>query len=843
MDKLSIGILAHVDAGKTTLSEAMLYAGGMLKKLGRVDHGDAFLDTETLEQMRGITIFSKQALLQVGNTEITLLDTPGHVDFSDEMERTLHVMDAAILVINASDGVQSHTRTLWNLLQNYKIPTVLFINKMDLPDTNKEALLSELQKSFGDGCLDFSQDINEMAALYSEAAMEEYLTIGKVSDKELQSLIKNQNVYPCYFGCALRTDGVAQFLQDLCRYLAAPQYTAQFGARVYKIAHDASGMRLTYLKITGGSLAVKETVAGEKVNQIRIYSGAKYKVAESVTAGTFCAVTGLSETYAGQGLGFEADAKPASLEPVLTYQVILSERQDAHTVLQALKILEEENPQLQVVFGEQSQEIHLQIMGPVQLEIISHLLQTRFGITILFGAGRILYKETIQAPQVGAGHFEPLRHYAEVHLQLTPLPRGKGLQFDTTCSEDLLSKNWQNLVLTHLAEKQHIGVLTGSPITDMKITLIAGRAHLKHTEGGDFRQATYRALRQGLRRAQSVLLEPYYSFRLEIPVSFVGKAMTDLQQMSATFSQPETISENAVLTGKAPVATMRDYAAQVLSYTKGQGQLSCMPAGYDICYNAQDVIQQINYDCDADVENTADSVFCANGAGYTVKWDAATKVMHVDNGIRTRKEESPKKEFFQRVSTGTLEEEKQLEEIFKRTYKSSGTLFTHKEKTQHAKPLPSEMGPEYLLIDGYNIMFARDELKELARINFDAAREALIQIISNYQGYKKNKVLLVFDAYKVPQGTREITKQDDFYIIYTQEAETADMYIEKISYQMGGHYRVRVATSDRAEQLILIAHDTLRISAGAFWEEIDAIHSEIQEIIAKSNQANNRNMG
>ena len=856
MDKLVIGILAHVDAGKTTLSEGLLYTCGRLKKLGRVDHKDAFLDTDPMERERGITIFSKQAILPLEGAELTLLDTPGHADFSAEMERTLQVLDCAILVISGTDGVQGHTHTLWKLLERYGVPTFLFINKMDLAGADRDALLSELKSKLDEGCVDFAapaEQIQEQAAVCDEDALERYLEDGALDDGALTALIAKRKLFPCWFGSALKLEGVAEFLQGLEHYAPRPRYGPDFAARVFKISRDNQGARLTWMKITGGSLKVKALLSGpgweEKADQLRIYSGAKFQAVDEAAAGTVCAVTGLSATAAGEGLGAEAEALPPALEPVLTYQVVLPAGQDPHTALQKLKQLEEEDPQLHLVWNERLGELHVQLMGEVQLEILQRLIAERFGMEVSFGQGGIVYRETIAGAVEGVGHYEPLRHYAEVHLLMEPLPRGSGLVLTSACPQDMLDINWQRLVLTHLAERSHPGVLTGSPITDMRITLVAGRAHQKHTEGGDFRQATYRAVRQGLMEAESILLEPWYNFRLEVPAEQVGRALSDLQRMHGRVEPPETAGDMAVLTGSAPVEQLRDYGREVAAYTRGRGRLSCTSGGYAPCHNQDEVVAAMGYDPERDVENPPGSVFCAHGAGYNVKWDEVKAHAHVDSGLRLG-EEPPEEEAAPprprpQSYAGSLEQDKELQAIFERTYgkversafrpqpRPARTSLDDKKYSIRAQ----DRGPEYLLVDGYNIVFAWDELKAAAKENLDAARQMLMDILSNYQGFKKNVVILVFDAYKVPRSVQDVTRYHNIYVVYTKEAETADAYIERATYEIGRHHRVRVATSDGAEQLIILGHGALRLSASTFRAEVEQVTGQIAAILKANNRA------
>ena len=855
MERLAVGILAHVDAGKTTLSEGLLYACGKLKKLGRVDHGDAFLDTDPMEKERGITIFSKQAVLPLETVELTLLDTPGHVDFSAEMERTLSVLDCAILVVSGSDGVQGHTHTLWRLLERYQVPTFLFINKMDLPGADRVELLAQLRKQLDDGCADFLDKpaLYEQAALCDEGLLEDYLEHGSVPDAALTALIAQRKLFPCWFGSALRLEGVADFLQGLEQYAPRPVYPAHFGARIFKISRDEQGARLAWMKITGGSLKVKTLLEGpgwqDKADQLRVYSGRKFQLAEEAPAGSIVAVTGLSAAAAGQGLGFEGEGTPPALTPVLTYRVELPQGQDPVTALQKLRQLEEEDPQLHLVWNERLQEIHAQLMGEVQLEILQRLIRERFDLEVSFGQGGIVYRETIAAPVIGVGHYEPLRHYAEVHLLIEPGERGSGVELSTACPEDVLDRNWQRLILTHLAERAHLGVLTGSPLTDVKLTLLAGRAHLKHTEGGDFRQATYRAVRQGLMEAESILLEPWYNFRLEVPAEQVGRALSDLQRMHGRVEPPETAGDMAVLTGSAPVEQLRDYGREVAAYTRGRGRLSCTSGGYAPCHNQEEVVAAMGYDPERDVENPTGSVFCAHGAGYNVKWDEVKAHAHVDSGLRLG-EEPPEEESAParprpQSYAGSLEQDKELQAIFERTYgkversafrpqpRPARTSLDDKKYSIRAQ----DRGPEYLLVDGYNIVFAWDELKAAAKENLDAARQMLMDILSNYQGFKKNVVILVFDAYKVPRSVQDVTRYHNIYVVYTKEAETADAYIERATYEIGRHHRVRVATSDGAEQLIILGHGALRLSASTFRAEVEQVTGQIAAILKANNRA------
>jgi len=849
--QIVLGILAHVDSGKTTLSEAMLYRAGVTRRLGRVDHKDAFLDTDALEKARGITIFSKQALLTAGDTDITLLDTPGHVDFSTETERTLQVLDYAVLVVSGTDGVQSHTETLWRLLRRYHVPTFVFVNKMDLPGMERQELLAQLNRRLGEGFVDFGAeqaDRDEALALCDENLMDRMLDAGQLQDADLIPAIARRHVFPCWFGSALKLEGVDALLDGLDRYTRPAPALEAFGAKVFKVSQDEQGARLTWLRVTGGELKVKAQLTGEadgepwveKANQLRLYSGAKYTLTEAIGPGQVCAVTGLTKARPGEGLGAERDSDLPVLEPVLSYQVLLPEGADVHAALGKLHRLEEEEPQLHVVWNETLGEIHVQLMGEIQLEVLRSLLAERFGLEVEFGPGGILYKETITEPMEGVGHYEPLRHYAEVHLKLEPLPRGSGMQFAADCREEVLDKNWQRLVLTHLEEKQHLGVLTGSPLTDVKITLIAGRAHLKHTEGGDFRQATYRAVRQGLMLAKSQLLEPWYAFRLEVPAENIGRAMSDIQRMEGTFDPPESGEETAVLTGFAPVSTMRSYPMEVVSYTRGRGHLSLTLDGYRPCHNAQEVIAAIGYEPEHDLDNPADSVFCAHGAGFVVPWDQVRSHMHVDSGWgkSTRPEQEaavPQRRAM--AYRATLEEDAELLKIFERTYgpikRDPLAAFRPVQKRERPDFAAEqwEIAPEYLLVDGYNIIFAWDELNALSKESLDAARHKLMDILCNYQGYQKCVLILVFDAYRVPGSPGSIEQYHNIHVVYTKEAETADMFIERVTHEIGRNRRVRVATSDGMEQIIILGHGALRVSARMFHEEVQNVEKQIRALV------------
>ena len=863
-EKLTLGILAHVDAGKTTLAESILYLRGSIRKIGRVDHGDAFLDNYELERSRGITIFSKQARLTLGNREVTLLDTPGHVDFSAEMVRTLQVLDAAVLVISGADGVQGHVETLWKLLKYYQIPVFLFVNKMDQEGTDREKLLSELKKRLDGNCVDFNQEETDYAAFAEEAAMsdekllEEYLESGSVDRKLLKKAIADRKLFPCFFGSALKIQGVEELLKGLETYASTSPYRKNFSARVYKISRDEAGNRLTHLKVTGGVLKVKMPLTNrregleeseiweEKADQIRLYSGAGYQAVNEAGPGSICAVTGLSRTFAGEGLGEEAEGNLPILEPVLTYRIELPEGTNVHETFLKLLKLEEEIPELHIVWNERLGEIHAQVMGEVQIEILKSLIRDRFQLDVEFGDGNIVYKETILEPVEGVGHFEPLRHYAEVHLLLEPAERGSGLSFDTVCSEDVLDRNWQRLILTHLEEKKHLGVLTGSEITDMKITLLTGRAHIKHTEGGDFRQATYRAVRQGLRKAKSILLEPVYEYRLEVPADLVGRAMADIQRMNGKFSGPELEGEMAVLTGTAPVSAMRGYPREVTAYSRGRGRISVALSGYESCHNGEEIAALSGYDPDGDMENPTGSVFCSHGAGFVVDWDQVEDYMHLESawgngGEKTEPEGLPVTESIRRqraAEAETYASEEELKAIFERTYgpvkKERGSFEkrvrrSSSDSVSAYRPIKKEMPQEqYLLVDGYNIIFSWEDLNELSRVNMEGARSKLADLLCNYQGYRKCHVILVFDAYKVEGNHGEVVKYHNIHIVYTKEAETADQYIEKTVHAIGRKYGVTVATSDGLEQVIILGQGARRLSARGLREEIEAASTEIR---------------
>ena len=839
-----IGILAHVDAGKTTLSEALLYRGGCLRKLGRVDHQDAFLDTDALERERGITIFSKQARLMLPDAEFQLLDTPGHADFSAEMERTLQVLDYAILVISGTDGVQSHTRTVWRLLRRWGVPVFLFVNKMDLAGADAGTVLAGLRRDLDEGCVAFhpaGPDFAEEAALRDETVLERYLETGTVSREDLTDLIWRRRLFPVWFGSALKLEGVDEFLEGLRTYTRAPDDPAEFGARVFKISRDAQGARLTWMKITGGTLKVKAPLSGgtgetaweEKADQLRLYSGAKFRTTDQAPAGTVCAVTGLSHTLPGQGLGFEDAAAPAVLEPVLTYQIQLPEGCDPHTAFGKFRELEEEDPQLHILWQEQTRQIHVQLMGEVQLEVLQRQIRDRFGLEVAFGAGSIVYRETIADTVEGIGHFEPLRHYAEVHLLLEPGERGSGLQFATACPEDQLDRNWQRLILTHLAEKKHLGVLTGSPLTDVKITLAAGKAHLKHTEGGDFRQATYRAVRQGLMQAKSVLLEPYYAFSLTVPPEQIGRAINDLRAMGGEFSSPEDSGGLSRIEGSAPVCSLGGYMNELAAYSHGRGRLFLRPDGYRPCKNSDSVIKELAYDAQSDTENPADSVFCAHGAGFNVKWDQVPDYMHLESCLKKEASLEPAAPVFRR----SLDiDERELEAIMEREF---GPIrrreYRAAEKNQAPAPTPVENKKEYIIVDGYNVIFAWNSLKALAKEHLDLARGRLMDMLSNYCGFTRAELVLVFDGYRSPGNPGSRTEYHNIHVAYTKDGETADAYIERLANDIGKNYSVRVITSDNLIRLSALRSGVLRTSSREFEGEVDWVLGQIEEVLRRSN--------
>ena len=843
--QLCLGLLAHVDAGKTTLSEAMLYTAGAVRKLGRVDHADAFLDTDIQERERGITIFSKQARFTWEDVDFTLLDTPGHVDFSAEAERTLPALDCAVLLISGTDGVQGHTRTLWRLLERYGVPVFLFINKMDLPGADKTAVMEEIKGRLSPDCADLSDPgWTEQAATLSEEALESYLESGGIPDDQIRTLVSQRRLFPCLFGSALRLEGAAELLSALTRYGPRPSWPGETGALVYKISRDPQGTRLAWAKVTGGSLSARQTVRGrdweEKIHQIRLYSGDKYTLAESVPAGTVCALTGLNAIRTGETIGGARALTPVT-ESVYTYRVLTGDA-DPFTVLPKLRQMEEEDPQLRISWDEGLRELRAHLMGRVQLEILQRLAKDRFGLDLDFDQGSILYRETIAAPVEGVGHYEPLRHYAEVHLILSPGERGRGLVFDSACSTDDLDLNWQRLILTHLAEKEHLGVLTGSPVTDMRITLAAGRAHPKHTEGGDFRQATYRAVRQGLMSADSVLLEPWYDLRIELPTALSGRAMTDIQRMGGAFDPPETLGEETVITGRAPVAELGDYQRELTAYTRGLGHLSCSLRGYEPCREPEKVIAARGYDPLRDVENTPDSVFCAHGAGYTVPWDQVKEHMHLESCLKPQKPVSAAEAPARRSVSSGAALDKELQAIYERTYgpvKDRAFVPASERKARESyrpKAAPVPKGPEYVLVDGYNIIHAWDELREIGEDNLDAARQVLMDLMSNYQALRGCELILVFDAYRVPYHKEEIIRFHNIFVVYTKEAETADAYIEKTAHEIAKNHRVRVASSDNMEQLIVLSQGALRVSAQAFHQEVERTGEELKALLRQINR-------
>lgn len=883
-NNIVLGILAHVDAGKTTLSEQLLYESGVIRKMGRVDHGDSFMDTDEMERERGITIFSKQAQLCFGEKHFTLLDTPGHVDFSAEMERSLQVLDYALLVVSVADGVQGHTETLWKLLKEYQIPTILFINKMDQPQADKDSVLKEIQRSLSPDCIDFSnkserdETFYESIAMSDETLLENFLQNGNIEEDDIVRVIGERKIFPCFFGSALKKEGIEELIEGLVSYTAEPVRFSDFGARIFKITRDAQGNRLTHMKITGGRLKAKEMLANanwekeEKVNQIRIYNGDKFEVTEEALAGEVCAVTGLNFSMPGQGLGVEEENIHPHLSPVLSYKVFGPEGMDAHMLLMKLRLLEEENPELHLSWEEELQELRAHLMGDVQIEVLKRMVKDRFGFEIELDEGDVLYRETICDKVEGVGHFEPLRHYAEVHLLLEPLKRGSGLVFETTCREDALAINWQRLILMHLQEKQHRGVLTGAPVTDMKITLAAGKAHTKHTEGGDFRQATYRAVRQGLMQAGSLLLEPYYAFRVVVPSDMVGRVLADVERMSGSFKQPMIEGETAWISGRAPVSAMRNYAREIAAFTGGRGRITLTPEGYDICHNTEEVLAKKQYDPLRDTANSPDSVFCEHGAGYIVPWEDVPKYMHLESVLKQKKENEfdeytalrAQREAEMRGQKGSRkfgEEDDELKAIFEKTYGTpkprtvpAGRTITVKSekqeeatrewKKQHDKTIKKEAGPkeEYLLVDGYNIIFAWDELKELADANIDAARGRLMDILCDYQAVKNCRLIVVFDAYKVKGNLGEMQKYHNIEVVYTREAETADQYIEKAAHRIEKKdYRVTVATSDGLIQLIVWGQGCLLLSARELKEEIQNAKEKIRdEYLEKRTKATNQ---
>ena len=852
MKNITIGITAHVDSGKTTLAEAILYKTGAIRKLGRVDSGSSTLDTDSIERERGITIFSAQAEFTADDIRYTLLDTPGHVDFTAETERTMCVLDYAILVISGTDGVQSHTHTLWKLLQKYEVPVFIFVNKMDLIGAEKSSIIHDLSNKLSAECVDFtgnSSEIAEVSAFCSEKLMEKYLSDNGLDTTDIAEAVKNRELFPCFFGSALKMEGIEEFIGILRDYSLPSVYSSEFGAKVYKISYDQKGTRLTHLKIMGGKLCMRDEINYRdidsnditgKISSIRFYTGEKFRSSESAFSGDVCAVTGLAGTYAGQGIGFIRNSDRAFIEPVMTYKVILPDEVNVYDALKDLRILEDEDPQLHIVLNEQNREIQIQLMGAVQIEVLARMILDKFEFAAEFADGAVAYKETIRFPVEGVGHYEPLRHYAEAHILLEPLPLGSGLVFDSSCSEDELDRNWQRLILTHLAEKTHIGVLTGSPITDMKLTLVAGKAHLKHTEGGDFRQATYRAVRQGLRSAESVLLEPYYEYELSVPNENVGRAISDLQHKSAEFSSPEMYGDISIIKGFAPVSEFNSYQAEVIAYTRGKGRLSLNFSGYRECHDTERIIAETGYDCDGDTENCADSIFCSHGAGYNVKWDKVWGCMHIpfaadlNNSEESYEEKSLKASRF--IEKAVSDEE--LMAIFEMTYgkiKREPSRAFKKTKVANIEDknirLPKYSGPDYLLVDGYNIIFSWEDLKKIAEDNLDAARGELINRMCNYQGYAGCELILVFDAYKVKGKHRDVEKYCNINIVYTKESETADTYIERVTHTLSKDHRVRVATSDGVEQMIILGNGAMRISASEFKKRCIAAETAIKEYI------------
>ena len=853
MKKVTVGITAHVDSGKTTLAEAMLYKTGAIRKLGRVDNGNSTLDTNSIERERGITIFSAQAELSTGNTHFTLLDTPGHVDFSAETERTMCVLDYAILVISGTDGVQSHTTTLWKLLRKYEVPTFIFVNKMDLIGAEKSSIIKNLSSRLSGNCVDFTgndDEIAESCSMCCEEFMEHFITHGTIENELITKAIAERRIFPCFFGSALKMDGIDEFISGLDRFTREYESRPNFSAQVYKISYDQKGSRLTHLKVLGGQLKMREELTYKdadgneisgKISSIRFYSGEKFRTADYAEAGEVCAVTGLVGTFAGQGLGCAENSQKASLEPVMTYKIVLPDQKNIYEAIKELRLLEDEDPQLHILWNEQSREIHIQLMGAVQLEVLSKIIEKKFGYSVSFSDGAVTYKETIRNAVEGVGHYEPLRHYAEAHILLEPLPTGSGLQFAADCSEDKLDKNWQRLILTHLTEKTHLGVLTGSPITDIKLTLVAGKAHLKHTEGGDFRQATYRAIRQGLRNAESVLLEPYYNYEIEVPTENVGRVISDLQHMSADFDTPENIGEMSIIRGCAPVSEINDYQTDIIAFTHGKGKISFNIAGYRECHNAEAIINWIGYNCDSDVENSADSIFCSHGAGYIVKWNEVYDHMHLPLTISEEQQEEESSEQKRAKAARFMEKavsDEELMEIFERTYgkinrdpvrafKKTKAVSIEDKKVR----LPKYEGPDYLLVDGYNIIFAWEDLKKIADDNLDAARGELINRMCNYQGYDGSELILVFDAYRVKGKHREVEKYCNINIVYTKESETADSYIERVTHELSKNHRVRVATSDGIEQMIILGNGAMRISATEFRKRYEAAERSIREYI------------
>ena len=850
-NNIVLGILAHVDAGKTTLSEAMLYLSGKLKKLGRVDHRDSFLDNNSLERARGITIFSKQAVMPLGEMTVTLLDTPGHVDFSAEAERSLQVLDYAVLVISGTDGVQAHTETLWKLLERYNVPVFIFVTKMDLPGCDRQEIMDGLRTRLSERCVDFSAEgeaLFESAAMCSEEAMDEYIETGSIGTKRMRDMLRRREIFPCCFGSGLRTEGVAEFLNTLELYARPGDYSEDFSARVYKIARDAQGNRMTFMKVTGGALRVRSLMKyadrdgnafEEKISQLRIYSGAKYDTAETVLPGQICAALGLTGTYPGQGLGAAGDFAEPLLEPVMSYRVILPPQSDPAVLLPKLMQLDQEDPQLHIVWNERTREISVQLMGRVQAEIFRSLVKERFDTDITLDTGRIMYRETIKDTVEGVGHFEPLRHYAEVHLLLEPLPRGSGIELSSSCPEDELDRSWQRLILTHLAEKQHIGVLTGSPVTDIRFTLAAGRAHIKHTEGGDFRQATYRAVRQGLMQAESVLLEPWYSFVLEVPAEQIGRAISDVRAMNGEIDSPEDAGGMMRLEGAAPVAGMNEYMQELLAYTHGRGRLSLTPGGYRACRDQQKIVDAIGYEPERDTDNPADSVFCSHGAGVNIPWDQAKDYMHLESCLKPPVEEAAPAAAPRYRSLSI--DDRELEAIMEREFgKIKRPQYSARQVNAAASEPVFEKKPEFIIVDGYNLIFAWDELKKLAADRLDLARGRLMDMLSNYCGFTKAKLVLVFDGFRTPGNPGSREDYHNINVAFTKDGETGDAYIERLADEIGKNYSVRVVTSDNLIRLSALRSGVLRCSSGEFKNEVEWVLGQIDAVLKKSNQSSHK---
>ena len=847
-NNIVLGILAHVDAGKTTLSEAMLYLSGKLKKLGRVDHRDSFLDNNSLERARGITIFSKQAVMPLGEMTVTLLDTPGHVDFSAEAERSLQVLDYAVLVISGTDGVQAHAETLWKLLERYNMPVFIFVTKMDLPGCDRQEIMDGLRTRLSERCVDFSAEgeaLFESAAMCSEEAMDEYIETGSIGAERLRDMLRRREIFPCCFGSGLRTEGVAEFLNTLELYARPGDYSEDFSARVYKIARDAQGNRMTFMKVTGGALRVRILMKyadrdgnafEEKISQLRIYSGAKYDTAETVLPGQICAALGLTGTYPGQGLGAAGDFAEPLLEPVMSYRVILPPQSEPAVLLPKLMQLDQEDPQLHIVWNERTREISVQLMGRVQAEIFRSLVKERFDTDITLDTGRIMYRETIKDTVEGVGHFEPLRHYAEVHLLLEPLPRGSGIELSSSCPEDELERNWQRLILTHLAEKQHIGVLTGSPVTDIRFTLAAGRAHIKHTEGGDFRQATYRAVRQGLMQAESVLLEPWYSFVLEVPAEQIGRAISDVRAMNGEIDSPEDTGGMMRLEGAAPVAGMNEYMQELLAYTHGRGRLSLTPGGYRACRDQQKIVDAIGYEAERDTDNRADSVFCSHGAGVNIPWDQVKDYMHLESCLKPPVEETAPAAAPRYRSLSI--DDRELEAIMEREFgKIKRPQYSARQVNAAASEPAFEKKPEFIIVDGYNLIFAWDELKKLAADRLDLARGRLMDMLSNYCGFTKAKLVLVFDGFRTPGNPGSREDYHNINVAFTKDGETGDAYIERLADEIGKNYSVRVVTSDNLIRLSALRSGVLRCSSGEFKNEVEWVLGQIDAVLKKSNES------